>query len=202
MSHYATEVCKCPKKIGYGAFYGCTFLKSITFPECLTEIEDYAFAYCSSIECVNLPKSLEKIGELAWGYCSSLSDIALPPNLKETGDIIFAGCKNLTILEPWMVGTWEVSVGSIYSDGLESELVWEISENGQTIESLGQNIRHPNGLVYSYPPRQRLCQLIYDRENRQLLGGRQNLEVSGKSLSIQLTEGGMNYPHCLTKTSD
>jgi hypothetical protein len=36
---------------------------------------------------------------------------------------------------------------------------------------------------------------------QQLRGGIQTLEVSGTSLSIQLTEGGMNNHHYLSKTS-
>jgi hypothetical protein len=192
------------KKIEYGAFYGCKSLKSITFSKGLTEIEDYAFYGCSSIEYVNLPESLTKIGELAWGYCSSLRDITLPQNLKETGDVIFAGCENLTLLEPWMVGTWELSTGSIYGDGIKSELVCEISENGQTLQSMSQTIRHPNGLVYSYPPDQISYKLRYDRKNQELRGGIQKIEVnnSQKSLSMRLTENGSNYSHYLKKTSD
>ena len=192
------------KKIEYGAFYGCKAIKSITFSEGLTEIGDYAFYGCSSIECVNLPSSLKKIGELAWGYCSSLRNVTFSQNLQERGDVIFVGCENLIILEPWMIGTWELTTGSIYGDGIKSELVWEISENGQTLQSLSQTIRHPNGLVYSYPPKQVRYTLRYDRKNQKLWGGIQEIEVdnTAKRLSMRLTENGNNYPHYFTKVSD
>ena len=47
--------------IGYGTFYDCADLVSITIPDGVTSIGDEAFNGCSSLTSVTLPDSVTKI---------------------------------------------------------------------------------------------------------------------------------------------
>lgn len=53
--------------IGYGAFWGCRSLKSITIPDSVKSIGDYAFFSCEMLS-VKIPPSVSCIGEKALGY--------------------------------------------------------------------------------------------------------------------------------------
>ena len=107
------------KKIGKGAFAGCTKLKNIDWGNNLQEIAGFAFCDCFSLN-TSLPQTLEKIGEYAFKQCTSftgidlslsvlrsignqaflnctaLSSITLPASLQSIGKECFAGCSSLT----------------------------------------------------------------------------------------------------------
>ncbi len=53
--------------IGYGAFWGCRSLKSITIPDSVKSIGDYAFFSCEMLS-VKIPPTVSYIGEKALGY--------------------------------------------------------------------------------------------------------------------------------------
>lgn len=61
--------------IGSSAFYGCSFLTSVTIPNSVTSIGDYAFYGCSSLTSVKIPNSVTSIGEGAFYGCSGLSSV-------------------------------------------------------------------------------------------------------------------------------
>lgn len=56
----------------FGAFSGCTNLKSITLPPTLTTIPWGCFRGCSSLEELYIPKSVTKIQQVAFLGCTSL----------------------------------------------------------------------------------------------------------------------------------
>ncbi len=60
--------------IGEGAFYGCTFLKSITIPNSVTRIEADAFRGCNNLTSITIPKSAN-IADTAFLGCDSLTNI-------------------------------------------------------------------------------------------------------------------------------
>ncbi len=106
--------------IEYGAFYGCTSLKKITFSgennviiinqhafeKCDLEgtlempaacvISDYAFAGNKDLKKVITGDSLLSIGQYAFAGCESLKDIKITAELVKYGAYAFTGCEKLT----------------------------------------------------------------------------------------------------------
>ena len=77
--------------IGFGAFYLCKALETLTLPETLTTIGNNAFYGCSSLKHVDLPQSLRSIA--MWGFRDSgLTEIFIPKNLTSLGSDVFTRC--------------------------------------------------------------------------------------------------------------
>lgn len=107
------------EKVCTFAFMGCTELKSITFPESVTDLSDiYILQGCSSLESiviegpvtelgndfafgcekltsVQLPDTITSICLEAFGYCKSLQTIDLPASLESIGSSAFIECTSL-----------------------------------------------------------------------------------------------------------
>ncbi len=106
--------------IEYGAFYGCSSLKKITFSSennlkiinqnafencnlsgtidlssvCI--ISDYAFAGNTSLEGIVTSDSLISIGSYAFAGCKNLKDVTITASKVKYGTYAFTGCKSLT----------------------------------------------------------------------------------------------------------
>ncbi len=59
--------------IGVNAFEGCTGLTEIVIPESTTTIESYAFYYCTGLKAVTIPKSVAKIGDEVFNKCDNVT---------------------------------------------------------------------------------------------------------------------------------
>ena len=81
--------------IGRGAFYFCSGLTSVTFPEGLTSIDDKAFYDCDGLTFITLPEGLTSIGSETFRGCSGLVSITLPESLISIGDNAFHYCLNI-----------------------------------------------------------------------------------------------------------
>ena len=82
--------------IGNKAFYDCTNLTSVKFPNA-TKIGDYAFYNCASLTSVDFPNATT-IGGHAFEDCTSLTSVDFP-NATEIGDYAFSDCASLTSVD-------------------------------------------------------------------------------------------------------
>lgn len=85
-------------RIGDYAFYGCSDLSSISFPEGLERIGGYAFSGCLGLNSVSLPKGLKVISVNAFEDCKNLTSISLPEGLQGIFTEAFLRCARLTSL--------------------------------------------------------------------------------------------------------
>ena len=83
-------------EIPSNAFYGCNNLKSVTIPETVTSIGEGAFYNCSSLQEIVIPSGVVSIGKSAFSYCSSLKSIDIPATVTSIGDNAFYYCSALT----------------------------------------------------------------------------------------------------------
>ena len=87
----------------FGAFKGCSNLKTVTFGENsqLTSIGERAFMYCSSLTSIEIPNSVISIGYQVFDGCSNLTTVIFGENsqLTSIGWDAFYHCSNLTSIE-------------------------------------------------------------------------------------------------------
>ena len=76
------------------AFYGCSFLETITLSDEITTIGENAFYGCEISE-LELPAALTAIDTWAFGNCSNLTALELPDGVVSLGYAAFQGCSAL-----------------------------------------------------------------------------------------------------------
>ncbi len=81
--------------IGDSAFYGCTELPSITFPEKIHSIGKYALANCEKLKDLVLPNLITDINDGAFSSCNSLQTVTIPDNVVKIGYNAFYSCASL-----------------------------------------------------------------------------------------------------------
>ncbi|MBQ7634302.1 MAG: leucine-rich repeat domain-containing protein, partial [Bacteroidaceae bacterium] len=85
--------------IGYGAFWNCTGLTSITIPSSVTGIGERAFEGCTGLTSITIPSSVTSIGDLAFDGCTGLTSITIPSSVTSIGNYAFAYCTGLTSIK-------------------------------------------------------------------------------------------------------
>ena len=84
------------KSIGNDAFYGCTYLTSITIPNSVKSIEERTFYGCIGLTSVTIGNSVTSIGYRAFYGCSGLTSVTIPNSVTSIGESAFSGCTGLT----------------------------------------------------------------------------------------------------------
>ncbi|MBR1878040.1 MAG: leucine-rich repeat domain-containing protein [Paludibacteraceae bacterium] len=79
--------------VGYAIAADAYYLKAITIPAYVTEIDDRAFDNCRSLTTVEFAgNAITRIGNWAFYNCHELTDITLPDGVEEIGSAAFYGC--------------------------------------------------------------------------------------------------------------
>ncbi len=108
---------------------------SVKLPQSLTLIDDYAFYCCSSMKALTFPDIVQKIGSYAFSHCKSAFEnniLVLPKKLQTISEGGFMRCDLRNII--WnedlnYIGTWafcgndfeEITIpGSVTSSGFRS----------------------------------------------------------------------------------
>ncbi len=143
--------------IGWGAFDGCTNIKSIAIPEGVTSIHDQAFLNCNGITSFTLPESVVSVGELALAS-SNLSEIySLNPIAPEAKRYSFGYDPTNIILyvpkgsveayaaaEGWSVFTDIREIGAVY-EFVVGDLKFTITSKEDNEVSVGANSTEISG---------------------------------------------------------
>ena len=140
LSGYSVRLSNDIETIGEHAFYECSSLASVAFPDALQTIGDvhskgavvwprWPFRMrcrpskrmhsvrCSSLASVVFPDALQTIGEGAFSGCSSLASVAFPDALQTIGERAFYECSSLaSVVFPDALQT----IGSYAFDGCSS----------------------------------------------------------------------------------
>ena len=95
-------------EIGYGAFYNCTSLTSVSFGNSVTSIGDYAFADCISLPSVSISDSVTSIGKGAFQNCTNLTSVSIGNSVTSIGYAAFYNCDRLPSVS---IGNSVTSIG-------------------------------------------------------------------------------------------
>lgn len=87
------------KAIGGAAFYGNTWLRSVTMPSTVTKEYGSIFYGCSNLEEVRLSESLTYVEASSFSGCLKLESLLLPVYINGVGDYAFSDCMSLKELE-------------------------------------------------------------------------------------------------------
>lgn len=86
-------------RIGDRAFYRCSNIETVSFPQTLTAIGNYAFRDCSALVEAEIPDGVTTIGNYAFRGCSSLEAVHIPESALAIGSYAFQDCSVLTAVE-------------------------------------------------------------------------------------------------------
>lgn len=82
--------------IGSMAFYDCSGIASISFPNSLTSIANWAFCYCSGLTTITFGTGLTKIGRQAFSGCTGLTSVDIPASVTFIDEGVFRDCSKLS----------------------------------------------------------------------------------------------------------
>jgi hypothetical protein len=126
--------------VAKNAFYGCTYLQTVSLPDDVTEIDDYAFAGCGRLQAFTLPTNVESIGYMSFGFCKNLTKVTFGKNLTDIGTGAFVGCIRLEAIDI-PANVEKIDVGAFYGCNRVSNITiaqYDWFEGGSYYTSLGE----------------------------------------------------------------
>ena len=90
------------------AFKDCIFLKGITIPDDIVNIDYGVFGNCTSLTNITIPDSVTNIGNYAFENCELLTSVTIPDSVIKMGSHIFHNC---TLLTKITIGNSVTSIG-------------------------------------------------------------------------------------------
>ena len=82
--------------IGSSAFYDCSGIVSISFPNSLTSIGYWAFCYCYGLTTITFGTGLTDIGRQAFSGCTGLTSVDIPASVTSIAEGVFGDCSKLS----------------------------------------------------------------------------------------------------------
>lgn len=119
--------------IGYGAFFDCTKLKNIIFPDNLRGIEDSAFSGCASLTSITIPNRVIHIGDGAFSS-SYIKEINFSIDLLNVLDDDLKKIAIESVVKNYYTGKYE------YTDYYLMHLILYIKDNAEIFEELNKEI--------------------------------------------------------------
>jgi hypothetical protein len=91
------KIPSCVTKIGDDVCAG-TKIKSVTFPDGITEIGENAFSFCYELGSIDLPKGISEIKKETFFGCHNLKELVIPEGVVSIGDGAIQTCLHMTKL--------------------------------------------------------------------------------------------------------
>ncbi|MBR6969063.1 MAG: leucine-rich repeat protein [Ruminococcus sp.] len=76
------------------AFFGNTYIRSVTIPSGYTNISGSSFMYCSNLSSISIPSTIVAIGNNAF-MGTAITSFTIPSKVKMLGESVFNGCTKL-----------------------------------------------------------------------------------------------------------
>ncbi|NLP48593.1 MAG: leucine-rich repeat domain-containing protein [Clostridiales bacterium] len=93
------------------AFYKCSYLKEVTFPDSLKKVGNRAFIKCRGIVRLDLPDGLEEIGEDAFSFLHAAEYIYIPATVKIIGNYGFFDASKVELIKMGHESADELQLG-------------------------------------------------------------------------------------------
>ncbi len=118
----------------YNTFYNCPSLRYVVLPDAMTTIPASFFANCVKLETVILPSSLEVLETGVFTNCVSLTEITLPASLNTVGTAAFLGCTALETVN-FEIGSVLTTISAGMFENCESLV--NVTNIPATVKSIG-----------------------------------------------------------------
>ena len=165
-------------KIGQKAFYNCSNLANISYPDNVKTIDSSAFSGCSNLEKIRINDNVISIGDEAFRNCKSLASVHIGNGVTSIGDYTFYGCSSLASAH---IGNGVTSIGDYAFDGCGSLASVHI---GNGVTSIGSRAFYEckNLSKVEFASVESLCKIQFKSYYSNPMSNGANLWIGGKEI--------------------